>query len=556
MDAHRAQRPSIQLQDSSFDRKSRDFSPMAPLSEPPSRRSSSSEYATPISPTFSNNGHQRLSSSSTTLSSSPTMPESAEVSPFIKEFAPELPDVAEDPLERDGSPPASRSAAFSFGKFPISGPTPNAVEAYKNAQDFASRWSHDVPAERAELTSYYLDSFAGRDSDFFSDSEAPPEPLSKRRRSGELPRRSLTDRVMGRFSSLSRKRTQKRSSIATNSEPCSGLTSPTGQRSRSNSRARSLFRRSAAAVTDDDYVEVSSPNPNGIGTITEDEADEYPSSFGVRDTDAESISGQSERPVRVSTPLLPHLMGEPRAEERENCALHEPTVAPCAEFSALALSPPALKPQPNGKQSPALSSQPSLSAIHHSHLSAYTNTSGETPPSTLSEDESQWSNVLGHADFHIQPAPYMPASGTFESYQQLLADWEQARRSFGKHLCQTSIDYGDSSKTYRLTQEKWEWLDSIWRKNFLQCRATAMKNGEVAVTALPLEPAPVLQVPTMDDKFPMLSDHGAVGPMEQAAPQPQGPTVSRRSSTKQTIMRKIGSIRRRGRSTSGVRNDD
>ena len=135
--------------------------------------------------------------------------------------------------------------------------------------------------------------------------------------------------------------------------------------------------------------------------------------------------------------------------------------------------------------------------------------------------------MLGHANFSIEPEPYLPpAPVTAASCKKLRSDWEAARFAYAKHLSRTGEHYGTTSKTYRLTIEKWAEVDAEWMRNIDTAVATVVPTSpifspalsEVEAKVIKVEPKPhppLIKMPSLSDgKFPELGDEGIVGPME------------------------------------------
>ena len=129
----------------------------------------------------------------------------------------------------------------------------------------------------------------------------------------------------------------------------------------------------------------------------------------------------------------------------------------------------------------------------------------------ITDPNDHWANELGHANFTINPAPYMPEESTLTTYKQLRSDRDVARYNYMKHRMGISEHYGETSKIYRLTEEKWVEIDATWNTNIDLCRS-----------CLPAERRsdPVTRIPSLDGpksqgKFPTIGDEGIVGPMEQ-----------------------------------------
>lgn len=142
----------------------------------------------------------------------------------------------------------------------------------------------------------------------------------------------------------------------------------------------------------------------------------------------------------------------------------------------------------------------------------------------IADPTDEWSIKLGHANFTIQPEPYLPEVCDAGSCRRLFSDWERARRNFVKHHVRTGEHYGVTSKTYLMTEQKWAEIDALWKKNKDIAEARAANMCDSAVLITPTEPAPLVKLPFLNDpksdgKFPKLGDEDIVGPMVQIASQ-------------------------------------
>lgn len=133
---------------------------------------------------------------------------------------------------------------------------------------------------------------------------------------------------------------------------------------------------------------------------------------------------------------------------------------------------------------------------------------------------------LGHANFNIEPEPYLPHEPTVDACRKLKADWEEAEHQFGKHLARTRAVYSSTSKVAQLTEEKWAAINALWKSNHEQVLAkirTVDSVEEVDILSRQPslhEPVPVTKIPShlVGGKFPAFGDRGIVGPMEVAKP--------------------------------------
>ena len=242
-----------------------------------------------------------------------------------------------------------------------------------------------------------------------------------------------------------------------------------------------------------------------------------------------------DREALASTPLLPPILDLKTKQEPVQSPLQSPTVAdPKRAFSFA--STPTSTPQTPGMPTPPLSAKPSVSSIRHVHASH------QAKPVDMSylgitDVDDEWSCKLGHANYIIEPEPYMPEVCDAEACRRLLEDWELARRNFLKHQVRTGEHYGTTSKTYKLTNQKWTEIDARWKTNHSLAVATAAQSGYTPEANTPTEPTPLIKMPALNDpngqgKFPKLGDEDIVGPMVQIAAQMQ-----RRPSRKDTFLK-------------------
>lgn len=348
---------------------------------------------------------------------------------------------------------------------------------------------------------------------FSSDSEMGSDHTIKRRKSGDSAMNSFATRIVTRFPSLS-KRSRDRKRFAT---PLSETSSPVTTLSRSSSFARSFRTRSR------EFILPTAPVAVAIPTIAED----VPASPQVQTMDYSYEDDEAAREfpdplIRSSTPLLPPLMMDMHDKSGIQSPLQSPTIAAPADFRSHSSTP---TPSTSGFTSPALMSTPSLGTFQRSSTTPSTPPS-ELPPMLIADPNDEWAEKLGHANFEITPAPYLPKQCTLASCKRLLEDWEVARAEFSKHLARTSTHFGPGSKIYKLTEQKWAVIDAAWRRNNDLASLRAVRNGETPPGHTPIEPAPVTKIPNLDisqseGKFPKLGDDDIVGPMVQVASQCQ-----------------------------------
>lgn len=448
--------------------------------------------------------------------------------------------------------------------------------------------------------------FAARSARTSENMESFPEPQAKRRKSGEFTFTGLTSRM--RLPSLTRRARERRraQSRGASSEPSSEVTSPVLGRSRSNSRRRNFFGRSDSSEMETDRVDPP-PAPMRIATIAEVDqevkATRAPSidqvEFAQSPTQMASIAENLEVDVNNwPLPQSPTGITTIAEDDRENHSCHEQesrsveglgirapaldkidTTMTHAPFSV----PTPLEPVESPLQSPAidwhtphtsdtttlvespknvsvisppLSSKPSLSNLQPQSPPV---SPADMPP-LLIEEEDEWSSRLGHANYHITPAPYEPPTYTVATVEQLFKDWESARAAFSKHIGRVNTHFGNTSKTYRLTEEKWAETDAEWKRSYARALQGAAQNGVPLPPDTQFEPPPVFRMPEVDGvKFPNLGDDGIVGLMEREERKEDGSVggggavgLTRRPSKKATLkgLIGIGGLQRRGRSGS------
>ena len=238
----------------------------------------------------------------------------------------------------------------------------------------------------------------------------------------------------------------------------------------------------------------------------------------------------------ATTPLLPPILTNFSSHLKEvpyQSPLQSPTVAD--PESAYSVHTPIMGPQVVGLPSPPLSAKPSMASFHCPRGLGMP--SAEHPPIMNAGPSHQWANKLGHANFNINPEPYLPEHFDVAACKQLRTDWDHARCNFMKHLMRTGENWGATSKTYKFTEEKWAEIDACWKRNSDLCISRTADNGHETALAMSqssvAEPAPLMKLPSLhgpksEGKFPKLGDEDIVGPMEQFAQAPQ-PRIAKKS---------------------------
>lgn len=290
-------------------------------------------------------------------------------------------------------------------------------------------------------------------------------------------------------------------------------------RSRANSAASSAL--ASPVVSPISRLDSQIP-PSPARTIFEERI----SDSGTRPIDitrANSLSQDDDDTQQATTPLLPPFMGDESTSviaSRVQSPLQSPSVADVSETAQYGVASLPGLTGVTGVPSPPLSSKPSVASISRPRASTVRTVSGDAPPFMLSDPNDEWANKLGHANFTIQPEPYVPATCDIDSFHQLRADWDIARCNFAKHLVRTGEHYGVTSNIYKLTGEKWEAINREWK---IQHEAMLNQLGSIDGVALTLtqanmNPCEQVRIPRLHDnaKFPEMGDEDIVGPMTVA----------------------------------------
>ena len=262
-----------------------------------------------------------------------------------------------------------------------------------------------------------------------------------------------------------------------------------------------------------------------------------------------SHEGEDEEGT-ATTPLLPPIIAQFPSQLEDvpfQSPLQSPSVAPSPTVaecdSPFAWQAPTPASKIPGLPSPPLSSRPSISSFHRQR-SMGPPASSDIPPLLMTDSQDEWSIKLGHANFTIQPEPYLPIDFDVAVCKQLRSDWNLARCNYTKHLVRTAEHYGATSKIHRLTEEKWGEVDAQWKRNYDTYRSRAADSGhetELSKSQCSVAgPSPLMKIPSLngfhsEGKFPKLGDEGIVGPMEQVA----SPAQQRRSSRRRTGVKKF-----------------
>lgn len=279
--------------------------------------------------------------------------------------------------------------------------------------------------------------------------------------------------------------------------------------------------------------------PSPARTIFEERISES----GARPLDIDGANRQfleeeGDSTHQASTPLLPPFMGDDpmaAAVMGVTSPLESPTVADISDDvlnldnCASAAIPASWKPSVT-IPSPPLSSQPSMTSFHNRPSASTMRSMSDGPsPLYMSDPNDEWANKLGHANFTIHPAPYMPDNCTMDSFCQLRDDWDLAQCNFAKHLVRTGEHYGVTSNIYKLTEAKWDATNCEWKRHHqaMQMRLEKIHGPTLSLTQSHFGPSDQVKIPRLhDDKFPELGDGEIVGPMKIFPCQPR-PSLKR-----------------------------
>lgn len=369
------------------------------------------------------------------------------------------------------------------------------------------------------------------------DTECAFNPAVKRQRAGDSSTINLTTRFGSRLPSLSRNWRNKR---AVNSSPLDD-SSPEPRLSRANSTRASSLAGSCIELPDSQDAQLP-PTP-ARSIFSDDAVDPHLSTIDAQKANA--LKDGDEVEAKASTPLLPPIMAQFPLHIKDvpfQSPLQSPTVAqsPTAADHELPFSAnsPIHTPQLPGLPSPPLSTKPSISSFQRQRGLSQLLPSSEIPPILIADHNDEWSNRLGHANFTIQPEPYLPDHFDLVACKRLRSDWDLARCKYTKHLMRTGEHYGATSKIYRLTEQKWAGIDALWKRNSDLCVSRTADNGFEAELSRSqgsiAEPTPLMKLPSLhgprsEGKFPKLGDENIVGPMEQVASQLQQRRPSRKA---------------------------
>ena len=228
-----------------------------------------------------------------------------------------------------------------------------------------------------------------------------------------------------------------------------------------------------------------------------------------------------DRQEHARTPLLPPILPELQSHtgEEMQSPLQSPSVAAYSSTASLS-STPVSTPVTANIPTPPLSAKPSFTSIGRVRSNHGPHLASDIPPMSIAEESDYWADRLGHDNYDFKPEPYFPENCDRDSCNRLLDDWETGRRDYIRRAFVVSRHHGPTSRTYKLTEQKWSEIEAQWRSNWEQANAKAVANGaepppQRLGDAQPLSKMPSLVDPEQPDKFPEINETDIVGPMVQ-----------------------------------------
>ncbi|KAK0724408.1 hypothetical protein B0H67DRAFT_481015 [Lasiosphaeris hirsuta] len=457
--------------------------------------SSSSDVASPspVTPTFSRT-HSRFSGSNSSLTSScseslsPTSP--AQPQHANKNSKSQLPDVQEDPLEREDEDNTVMPYSVSDREFGL----------YDCLCDEPCTHGHDL-IHSATMHPYMREEF-DYDLGFMSENDLGASPRQKKRRHGSDGFSSWSTRLGSKLSSLPRWNAAARR----NHFAFSPASDPALDQRPSFSRAASSRSSSISVPVRGDRHEPTLPTTPALSFYGSVESVLLPSPVDTTQVSA-GKSLERERAM-ATTPLLPPLLTESalhhaHQQSLQPSPLQSPTVAP----EGLSQTYP----------TPPLSTKASVSSFRRGTVSS-THSEIPSPIPYLLDQQDAWSDRLGHANFTIEPKPYSPEPADLATLQAFRADWDLARINYTKHLVRTGEHYGTTSKTYVLTEAKWAEIEQEWHRtedniiHRLDPQTSPLRRATEEML-----PAAIPRMLSDEGKFPERGDVDIVGPMVRDA---------------------------------------
>lgn len=374
--------------------------------------------------------------------------------------------------------------------------------------------------------------------DYFSDGELPGNRSFKRRRSADHSNESLTGRLNRHWPSMSARWRDRKATTAVSDHQVQSAPP-----SRSSSTRLSSSRRSLATHIDPALGVTPPVTPVDFQPEVDELTMPRRLSRPQKPVDIvipESADEPVDRQELASTPLLPPAMNEHLSQSQEalQSPLQSPSVAEPGSAGSLN-GTPLMTPITASLPTPPLSSKPSVASfgMPRSQHALQASSSSDIPPMAIdSEETDPWALKLGHANFHITPAPYFPELCDLQSCKRLLDDWELARMEYMHQAARISEHYGPTSQTYKFTEQKWAEIDAQWRAYHERANAEAGVSADTTLYQPLAETQPLSKMPSLNDpeqpaKFPKIDDADIVGPMVQYA------KIQRRPSRKPAFLK-------------------
>ncbi|THX88739.1 hypothetical protein D6C85_05284 [Aureobasidium pullulans] len=506
-------------------------SPYSALSMHSRNSSGTSDNYSPLTQTFSFHEHTRHpSSSSSSLATTPPKYEPSIESLNNRISRTTLHDLVEDPHEREDAFDLCDDVFDVNCQCGLEQTHSNSDPYYLSEAEMDPRLCQSASALERPSLDYSL---ADGPSEFSSDNEAPLKlpKIRSRQNSGDSPVTGLASRVGSRLSSFSKRRDRTPTSPPTTAVHRLGTKS--APVSRVPSRAPSFRMPSAAkpVLTPVDVEAEPTPTPTPTNLTVE------PSN--PLDIHIPREDEPFDRKALASTPLLPIPIQDPEQIEEDviQSPLQSPTVVDNTQLARLSMIGPSLSSPVLPEMalvSPALSAHASTSSLGNMH-SNQVMSSPDISSMHIVSPQDKWASKLGHANFSVFPEPYLPELYNIHACRKLFEDWESARRQFMHQAARTSEHYGPTSQVYKYTEKKWAEIDAQWKRNHELVVAKTAANGETPVFQPLAEPAPLTDLPALDDplKFPKLDGSDIVGPMVKYA------KIKQKSSSKKSAFLKF-----------------
>ncbi|KAE8348574.1 hypothetical protein BDV28DRAFT_85372 [Aspergillus coremiiformis] len=461
--------------------------------------------STPVSPAvslFSAKGHTRFSSSVSSLVSSPGHSNSMEIASRNP-----LTGVKEEPC---GAPARDLEEDY-FRTLPLPLPQPPFPWLFSHCPyTILLTVTEHFDQDLSELECSYFASVDYSDDYDLTDAGMGIPHSPKKRRSDSVSTRGLS-RVGSRISTISNRWKSRQGSDGFDTLDAFSV------RSRTNSASSTLAGPTIVPIS---RVNSATVPPSPARTIFEERLSES----GVQPIDIVKANryGQSDEDSspKATTPLLPPFMGDQPTypvTSRVQSPLQSPSVADISEEALDGTAP--RDSRLAGLPSPPLSTKPSVSSFNRPRASTARTASADIPPYILSDPNDEWANKLGHANFTIQPEPYVPEVYNLESFRELRAQWDLAQCNFTKHLVRTGEHYGITSTIYKLTEEKWDCINNEWKHHhaMMLSQLESTDGHRLNLIKSHCDPYEQIKLPSLhDDKFPELGDGEIVGPMKIA----------------------------------------